>query len=317
MMQAIQVHQFGEPDQLRLEHIPRPEPRHGEVLIRVRAAGVLPMDTYTRRGIMPKKFPYIPGSAFAGVIEKIGEGVTNFHVGQAVCGRATSGAYAEYTATLAEAPPIMPDTPRDQVATLLSLVVEKPQSITFEEAAALSGGATTAWSSLFDDGDLQAGQRVLIHGAAGGVGLFAVQFARWKGARVIATCGTANVAFARSLGADTVVDYTTESFETAARDVDLVLDTVGGETQRRSMKIVRPGGRLVSVYEPPPPSDTIHATMNATFPTNAHLRQIVTLIDAGHVRPVIRQIFPLREAHLAHELSERGHGRGRIVLALN
>src|SRR5581483_5232501 len=211
-MQAIQVHQYGEPEVLKLEQIPRPEPQAGEVLVRVHAAGVLPADCYTRKGsfstILSKSLPYIPGTAFAGVVEAVGPGVTEFEIGQAICGRAPNGTYAEYTTVQTNSPVVAPDTigPRNSAA-IIPLAL-KPESLSFDEAAALSGGATTAWTSLFEDGGLQAGQRALIHAAAGGVGLFAVQFARWKGVHVIGTASTGNVEFVRSLGAETVIDYT-------------------------------------------------------------------------------------------------------------
>jgi NADPH:quinone reductase-like Zn-dependent oxidoreductase len=191
-MQAIRVYQYGGLEQLKFEQVPCPEPRAGEVLVRVYAAGVLPAEWKMRQGFfknMPISFPYIPGSAFAGVVAQVGPGVTAFQQGQAVFGRSNAGAYAEYTTVAVET---------------LAL---KPASLSFDEAATISGGATTAWTALFENGALQAGQRVLIQGAAGGVGLFAVQFARWKGARVIGTASTANVDFVRSLGAETVVDY--------------------------------------------------------------------------------------------------------------
>ncbi len=232
-MRAIHVHAYGGPEALRLEEAPRPEPQAGEVLMRVHAVGVLPVEWKIRQGLFrsfqPVTFPYISGSAFAGVVKSVGAGVTAFAPEQAVFGRSATGAYAEYVTAAVEALALKPDT------------------LSFDEAASISGGATTAWTALFDNARVQAGQRVLIHGAAGGVGSFAVQFARWKGAQVIGTASTANLEFVRSLGAETVIDYTTVPFEQVARDVDVVLDTLGGETLRRSMQVVRPGGVLVSL----------------------------------------------------------------------
>ncbi|MCK6625329.1 MAG: NADP-dependent oxidoreductase [Anaerolineae bacterium] len=313
-MQAIRVHQYGGPEQLKLEEVPRPQPRAGEVLIRVHAAGVLPAEWKMRQGffkdVFPISFPYIPGSAVAGVVEEVGPGVTTFQKGQAVFGRTTNGAYAEYTTTAVEPPALTPQT--------FSLLALKPDALSFDEAATLSGGATIAWTALFEDGALQAGQRVLIHGAAGGVGLYAVQFAKWKGAQVIATASTANVGFVRSLGAETVVDYTVTPFEQAAHEVDLVLDTIGGETLQRSMNLVRPGGTLVSLLEQPSPEKAqkrgIRAMKNAVTPTSDTLQMIARLMIEGQVRAVIGKIFPLHEARQAHELSQTGHGHGRIVL---
>jgi NADPH:quinone reductase-like Zn-dependent oxidoreductase len=308
-IQAIQVHQYGGPEVLKLEEIPCPEPQAGEVLVRVHAAGVLPADCATRRGgFIPKTFPYIPGTAFSGIIEEIGPGVTNFYKGQAVCGRAPNGASTEYTTVIVD---------QQQHATI-SLLAPKPEALSFDEAATLSGGATTAWTSLFEDGKIHAGQRVLIHAAAGGVGLFAVQFARWKGAHVIGTASTNNIDFVRSLGAETVIDYTTTPFEEVVHDVDFVLDTVGGETLIRSANVLKRGGRLVSIMGPVPEElaqrTDIHMMRNEVRPTSEHLQAIVQLIDEGHARPTIQQVFPLSEAAQAHALCETRHGRGRIVL---
>jgi len=310
-MQAIRVHAYGGPEQLKLEQIARPQPQAGELLIRVHAAGVLPADCYVRHGrmarMMPQSFPYTPGTAFAGVIEELGAGVTAFQEGQAVCGRSPQGTYAEYTTVLAHAS-----------APAFSPLALKLATLSFDEAATLSGGATTAWTALFEDGGLQAGQRVLIHAAAGGVGSFAVQFAKWKGAHVIATSSVANLDFVRWLGAETVIDYRATPFEELVHDLDLVLDTVGGAILQRSMQVVKRGGTLVSLLEPPPAQQAqelgIRAIKNAIFPTSAHLEAITQLIDAGHVRPTVRQIFALGEAAQAHQLCETGHGRGRIVL---
>ncbi|HXV44557.1 MAG TPA: NADP-dependent oxidoreductase [Anaerolineae bacterium] len=319
MMQAIRVHQFGGPEQLKLEQIPRPEPQAGELLIRIHAAGVLPADAATRQGFfISKSFPYIPGTAFAGVVEEVGSGVTNFQIGQAICGRAPNGTYAEYTTVLAKAPALTPNAERSRVSAAVIPLAPKPETLSFDEAATLSGGATTAWTALFEDGGLQAGQCILIHGAAGGVGLFAVQFAKWKGAQVIGTSSTANVDFVRSIGAETVIDYITTPFEEVVRDVDFVLDTIGGETLQRSMKIVKRGGTLVSVVAEPSPELAqeygIRAINNVVFPTSEHLRKVAQLIDKGYAKPTIRRTFALHEASQAHELVQTGHGRGRIVL---
>jgi NADPH:quinone reductase-like Zn-dependent oxidoreductase len=314
MMQAIRVHQYGGPEQLKLEQVPRPEPQPGEVLIRVHAAGVLPAEWKARQGLFhalrPASFPYIPGSAVAGIVEEVGQGVTTFKVGQAVFGRSTNGAYAEYTNTAVAPPALLPET--------FSLLARKPEALSFDEAATISGGATIAWTALFEDGALQAGQRVLIHGAAGGVGSYAVQFASWRGARVIATTSKANLNFVAALGAETVIDYASMPFEQSAQEVDLVLDTIGGETLRRSMRIVRRGGTLVSLLEEPSSELAqrygIHAGKNAIPPTSGLLRTIAQLIEQGHVKATIAQTFSLREARQAHEQSQSGHGRGRIVL---
>lgn len=313
-IQAIRVHQYGGPEQLVLEQIPCPEPQAGEALLRVHAAGVLPADWKMRQGFFrdfaPVTFPFVPGSAVAGIVEKIGPGVTTFQEGQAVFGRSTRGAYTGYTIVEVEPPALKPGT--------FSLLALKPEALSFDEAATISGGATTAWQALFADGALQEGQRVLIHGAAGGVGSFAVQFARWKGAHVVGTVSTTNLAFVRSLGAETVIDYTTTPFEQVVHDVDLVLDTIGGETLRRSFEVVKRGGTLVSLLERPArelaQERGIRAMKNAALPTSEHLRAIAQLIEEGQVKPAIARTFPLSQAPQAQELSQSGHGRGRIVL---
>jgi NADPH:quinone reductase-like Zn-dependent oxidoreductase len=303
-MQAILVHNYGGPEQLKLEEVQRPEPQAGEVLIHVHAAGVNPADWKIRQGwmkdIWPMQFPYIPGLDLAGVVEEVGPGVTAFQKGQAVFGQSTKGAYAEYTTASGET---------------LAL---KPKTLNFDEAAAIPAGATTAWQALFDHGELQAGQRVLIQGAAGGVGSFAVQFARWKGAHVIGTTSTAHVDFVRSSGAETVVDYTSTPVEKVVHDVDLVLDTVGEKTLESSVQAVKRGGTLVTIAGQPPEEKVKERGVRATFfsarVSSELLQTFAQLIDEGQVKVAIARVFPLRDARQAHELSESGHGRGRIVL---
>ncbi|MBO0790403.1 MAG: NADP-dependent oxidoreductase [Ktedonobacteraceae bacterium] len=212
-MRAIHVHSYGDADQLKLEEIPQPEPQEGEVLVRVHAAGVNPIDWKIRSGwmksVMPVTLPYVPGNEFAGVIERVDPHVPTLRPGQTVFGQSSGGAYAEYCAAPSRA------------------LAPMPVSLSFDEAAAAPIGATTAWQGLFDAGQLHAGQRVLILGGSGGVGTFAVQFAHRAGAQVIATTSTHNVAFVRSLGADVVIDYTRTHIEDEIHNVDLVFDTVG------------------------------------------------------------------------------------------
>lgn len=306
-MQAIRVHQYGGLEQLKLEHIPCPEPQTDEVLVRIHATGVLPAEWKMRQGffqgVFPIKFPYIPGSAFAGVIEEVGPGVTAFQKGQAVFGRSNDGAYSEYTTARVEN------------------VALKPASLSFDEAATISGGATVAWTALIENAALQSGQQILIHGASGGVGLFAVQFARLKGAEVIATTSTTNSDFVRSLGAEMVIDYTTTPFDQVVHDVDAVLETIGGETLQRSMHVVKRGGILVSLLEQPSQVKAqqlgIRAMKNAAslpFPSSSLLQTIAQLMDEGRIKATIARTFSLQEASQAHEFSQTGHGRGRIVL---
>jgi len=304
-MRAIQIHSYGGPEQLKLEEKPRPEPSAGEVLLRVYAAGVNPIDWKIRQGFMkdfqPVTFPYTPGIEVAGVVEEVGPGVTTFQVGQAVMGQVANGGYTEYVTVPVEA---------------LAL---KPETLSFAEAAAVPVGATTAWRTLFDHGSLTAGQRVLIQGAAGGVGLFAVQLAKWRGAQVIGTASTANLEFVRSLGADMVVDYTTTPVESAVQDVDLVLDGVGGETLSSSLAALRRGGTLISIAGPPSQEQAqahgVRAMMSRGG-ASAPLETFRQLIDEGQLKVTTGKTFRLSEAQQAHEYGQSSHGRGRIVLQI-
>ena len=301
---AIQIHGYGDADQLKLEQIPQPEPQEGEVLVRVYAAGVNPVDWKLRAGWMknfrPSTFPYVPGADLAGVVEKVGRGVTAFQPGQEVFGRSSQGSYTEYG--------IAP-------ANTLAL---KPKSLSFDEAATIPVGATTAWQGLFDHGNLQPGQRVLILGGAGGVGLFAVQFAHWKGAHVISTASTRNVDFVRSLGAEMVVDYTKTHVEDEVRDIDLVFDTVGGATLPTAWPTLKRGGILVSIAGQPDAAKARELGLRtANFSaqvTSELLSTFARLIDEGQIKTFVGATFPLSEADKAQELSQSGHGRGRIVL---
>jgi NADPH:quinone reductase-like Zn-dependent oxidoreductase len=304
-MRAIQFHQYGGPEGLKLEEKPRPEPQAGEVLVRVYAAGVNPIDWKIRQGLMknfqPVTFPYTPGIELAGVIEEVGPDVTAFEHRQAVLGRCASGAYAEYLTV-----------PVDALAL-------KPEILSFAEAATVPVGAATAWRALFDHGGLTAGQRVLIQGAAGGVGVFAVQLAKWKGAQVIGTASTANVEFVRELGADIVVDYTTTLLESAVQEVDLVLDGVGAETLSSSLTTLRRGGTLISLAGLPPQEEAqergVRVIMSRGAPS-VPLQTFTRLIDEGHIKVIAGKTFPLSEVQQAHEYSRSGHGRGRIVLQI-
>src|SRR5690348_16855957 len=281
-MRVIQVYRYGGPEQLKLEEKPRPAPSSGEVLLRVHAAGVNPIDWKIRQGLLkdfrPVSFPYTPGIEMAGVVEDIGPDVTTFQIGQAVFGRSTRGAYAEYLTAPAEA---------------LAL---KPQTLSFAEAATVPVGATTAWRALFDHGGLTSGQRVLIQGAAGGVGVFAVQLAKWKGAEVIGTASTANLEFVRSLGADTVVDYTTTPVERVVQEVGLVLDGVGAQTMSSSLAALRRGGTLISIAAPPPQEEAqargVRAMMSRGA-ASAPLQTLIQLIDENHFTVTPGRTFPL------------------------
>jgi NADPH:quinone reductase-like Zn-dependent oxidoreductase len=306
MMQAVRFHAYGGPEQLILEDVPRPEVQPETVLVRVRAAGVNPVDWKFRRGLlkdyMPLSLPHIPGIDMAGVVDEIGPAVVGFAKGQQVYGRATSGTYAEYA-----------------LAPVTSLA-PKPDLLNFDEAAAVPIGAMTAWRALFEAAGLQKRQRILVHGAAGGVGSFAVQLARWKGARVIGTASAGNLEFVRSLGAQGAIDYQVLHFENMVRDMDVVLDTIGGDVLERSWQTLRPGGILISIAGQPSPDKAqeygVRAMALGRSPIleSELLRQIKEVIEAGYIKVDVPNVFSLSEAALAQAMSETGHGRGRIVL---
>jgi NADPH:quinone reductase-like Zn-dependent oxidoreductase len=301
-MKAIRAHDYGDPDELMFEQTSRPEPKADEVLIRVKAAGVNPADWKYRSGaykqFMPLQFPWIPGLEGSGTIEAAGANVPSFKKGDEVYGIITSG-YAEYA--LAKANEIQP----------------KPAILNFEEAASLPVGALTAWGALIDTAKIEAGQRVLVQGAAGGVGAYVVQLARWKGAHVIGTASTGNVEFARSLGAENVIDYSSTRFETVVHDMDVVIDTVGGDLAERSFQVLRPGGIFVTVAgrlaEDAGKAQEITALSGRRAPGET-LKHISELIEAKQLKPVTGVVFQLADARQAHEMSQTGHGRGRIIL---
>src|SRR6476659_9355549 len=239
-MKAIRIHSYGGLEVLKYEDAPRPQPQAGEVLVRVHAAGVNPIDWKVRQGHMkdfwPHKFPLILGWDVSGTVEEVGPRVSRFKIGDEVYSipdPTRNGAYADY------------------VVVRESELALKPNSLHHIRAAAVPLAALTAWQSLFDTAQLQPGQRVLIHAGSGGVGHVAVQLAKWKGAYVFATASTKNQELLRELGVDEPIDYTKQKFEDVARDVDLVLDLIGGETQERSWSVLKKGGVLLSVVEPP------------------------------------------------------------------
>lgn len=302
-MQAIRVQAYGAVDQLVLENVPLPQPGLGQVRVRLHAAGVNPADWKFRSGsyhqFMPVTFPWTPGLEGAGVVDAVGAEVTTLKPGQAVLGL-INGAYAGYALAAA------------------TDLVAKPDALSFEAAAAIPVGALTAWQAVEDAG-LKAGQRVLVHGGAGGVGLFVVQLARARGAHVIATASAANADFVRSLGAETVIDYIAQAFEDVVRDVDAVIDTVGGEVAERSWPVLKPGGILVTVAAMLSPDEAETRGVRAKTSGRADpaaLAEIVALVQAGKLRPTVGPVFPLAQAADAHTLSETGHGRGRILLKI-
>ncbi len=314
-MKAVRIHQYGGPEVLKYEDAPRPQPREGDVLVRVHAAGVNPVDWKARQGHLQKMISYplpmIPGWDLSGTVESLGPAASGLAVGDEVYGRpdiARDGAYAEYIVVRA------------------GELAKKPRSIDHVHAAAVPLAALTAWQALFEAPEpyssigLAQGQTVLVHAAAGGVGSFAVQLAKWRGATVIATGSAQNESFLRELGADQFVDYTRQRFEDVVHGVDAVFDTVGGETQSRSWHVLKPGGVLVSILSRPSEADAKAHAARAAYvfvqPDAAQLGEIARLIDAKVVKPILAEVLPLAQARQAHELSQTGHVRGKIVLTV-
>lgn len=306
-MKAVRIHEYGGPDVLELEDAPTPDPAADDVLVKVYATSVNPVDWKIREGMRKDKFPadlpLIPGWDVSGVIEKVGDNVRQFKQGDEVYGRpdpTKNGAYAEYIAVKA-----------DQLGL-------KPKSIDHINAAAVPLAGLTAWQGLFDHGHLQKGQKVLIHAASGGVGTFAIQFAKWKGAYVIGTASSDNLSFIKQVGADEAIDYKNEKFEDRVSDADLVFDTIGGETQERSIQVLKNGGRLITTLKPEfvDEAKEKHITLEGytaqSYPDQ--LEQIAGLIDEGIVHPVISMVLNLDEVRKAQEISEQGHVRGKIVI---
>ncbi|CAF0695030.1 NADP-dependent oxidoreductase [Candidatus Methylacidithermus pantelleriae] len=305
-MKAVRIHSFGGPEVLQYEEAPLPVLQEGDLLVKVHAAGVNPVDWKVREGRLQArlnhKLPLILGWDFSGVVVQQGPGTSRFAWGDEVFARPDirrDGSYAEY------------------IAVREVEVARKPRSLDHIRSAVIPLAALTAWQSLFDAAKLEPGQTVLVHAAAGGVGHFAVQLAKIWGAQVIATASARNHDFVYELGADEVVDYTQVPFEERIKDVDVVFDTVGGETQERSWKVLRPGGILVSILSPPQaPSDTRRLRGAYVFvePNAEELAQIAELVDQGKLRPYVSQVFGLSEARKAHELSQTGHVRGKLAL---
>ena len=306
-MRAVRMHEYGSPDVLREETVPIPTIGDDDALVRVHAAGVNAIDWKIRYGYVRMWFnhtlPLIPGWDVSGVVEAVGPAVATLRAGDEVYGRADiirDGAYAEY------------------IAMRGADLALKPRTVDYIEAAAVPQVALAAWQA-FDAANLSAGQTVLIHGAAGGVGSFAVQLAKWRGARVLGTTSTRNLGFVQELGAEPI-DYTAIPFEQVARDVDVVLDTVGGDTLNRSWSTLKPGGILVSLVESPSESAAaehgVRSALVGAYPRADILAEVAGLIDAGTLRPVVGHILPLSEARQAHIMSESLHTRGKIVLQI-
>ena len=304
---ACRVHAFGSPSNIVLEEVDLPQPGIGEILVRVKAAGVGPWDGWIRSGksVLPQPLPLTLGSDLSGVVEAVGPEVTAFTVGDEVYGVTNPrfiGSYAEHAIVSAD------------------MVARKPASLDHIDAASVPVIAVTAYQALYREADLKAGQSVLIHGAAGNVGAYAVQLAHQAGARVIATASASDAAYVRNLGADVVVDYRAERFEDVAGEIDIVVDLVGGDAQARSFAVLRREGVLASAVSAPDPALAAERGVKAGFflvgVNTADLTRLGDLLDAGKLRTNVGTILPLAGARRAHEMLEgtRSRPRGKIVL---
>jgi len=303
-MKAGRIHHFGPPNAIVIDEIPCPTPEEGELVVRVAAAGVGPWDALIREGksVVHLPFPIILGSDLAGIVDSVGAGVIQFKPGDEVFGvtnKQFCGAYAEYAAASAQ------------------MVAAKPRSLSFVEAASVPVVAVTTYQMLFDYAQLKAGQAVLIHGAAGNVGAYAVQLAKQAELHVFATAGSADLDYVRGLGAEVVVNYKTENFEDAVPLVDAVLDTVGGETQHRSFRVLKPDGILVSSVSPPPQTAGFRSAFFLVDVTETRLDALARLFDKRRLTAEVGTVLPLKEAWRAHEmLAGAPHKRGKIVLTM-
>ena len=332
-MQALQLQRYGGLDHVAFADLPRPVPGPGELLVRVHAVGLNPIDTLIPRGdfkpILKLRLPATVGSDLAGVVAEVGSGVTRFKVGDAVYASifdTPHGSLAEFA--------VVPE----QAAAL------KPASLDFVQAASIPMVGLTAWQAIHERMQLRPGQKVFIPAGSGGIGTFAIQLARHLGARVGTTTSTANVALVRSLGADEVVDYTQQPFEDVLRDYDAVLGTVRGDGLEKALRIVKPGSRVVSLVGPPDAAFArargMHFMLTLVFgllsrkiiglarrrgasyafhfvrPDGGQLAQIGALLEAGAIRPVIDRVFPFLEAKQALAYLAQGRARGKVVVQL-
>ena len=306
-MKAVRIRAYGDPTALVYEDAPDPQPAPDDVLIRVVASSVNPVDWKIRQGhlrqMLSYSMPMIPGWDVSGVAQAIGKGVTRFEVGDSVFSRpdiTRDGTYAEFIAVRA------------------AEVAHKPATISHVDAATLPLAGITAWEALIDVAKVAAGQRVLIHAAAGGVGSLAVQLAKSRGAYVIGTASKGNRALVESLGADEFIDYRAERLDSATRNIDVVFDTIGGATQEASWAVMAPGGILVSVVSEPPKQRAASMGLRSAFifiqPNAPALTQLAQLVDAGKLRSVVGAEFALKDIRQAHALSETGHAVGKIAL---
>ncbi len=304
MMKAVRIHNYGGIEALRYEEVPVPTIAADEILIKVHVAGINPVDWKIREGYFQHPLPLILGWDLSGEVAEVGTEITQYKKGDAVFAYSSlmrNGADAEYSVVKANE------------------VAHKPQSLDHIHAAVVPLAALTAWQALFDHGKLNAGQRILIHAAAGGVGHYAVQLAKWKGAYVIGTASNKNKQFLLDLGIDEVIDYTNTDFAQVVKNVDIVLDTIGGETQKKSCAILNKNGIIVSIVD----RDNLEKNA-ATFgvrhqafvvePNATELAQIAKLIDQGKIKSHVAATFSLQDVAKAHELVQSHHVQGKVAL---
>lgn len=308
-VRKVRIHGFGGPDVLRVDEAEQSMADALQVLVSVKAAGINPVDFKIRNGQYPAvkedRLPYTLGRDVSGIVEQCGAQATQFQIGDAVLGLVGigGGGYAE-KAVLEQ-----------------NALARKPGSIDHVHAGAIPLAGLTAWQGLFRRGQLKQGQSVLIHGGAGGVGHFAIQFAKAKGARVLTTVATRDIEFARGLGADVVIDYQTQRFEDQARDLDMVFDLIDGETRERSWKLLKRGGVLVSTLTEPSQEKAkeygVRALRYTAEANGVELAEIVDLVAAGKVKPSVQNTFRLEQAAQALAVVERGGSVGKVVLSLD
>ncbi len=302
-MKSIRIHSYGDSGEMKVEESARPQIGDGEVLVKVLAAGVNPVDWKIREGymkqFMPKSFPFTLGQDLAGVVAEVGKNAGQFKTGDEGFGFG-SGSYAEHAAARA------------------SDISLKPKAVDFATAASIPTAGLTSWQALIDVAHVSPGQTALIHGAAGGVGSFAVQIAKWKGARVVATASADDAAYLKSLGVEQVIDYRKERFEDRAGNPDAVLDLIGGETLDRSYRAVKKGGIIVSTVGQPDQAKAREAGIRATHivrkSDGSELAQLAQLVDQGILKPRVDRVLPMADAKRAHDLNQSGQSHGKIVL---
>lgn len=302
-MKAIQIHKYGHVDQMALERVPRPKAGKGQILVKIHDAGVNPVDWKIREGYMreyrPASFPYTMGQDFSGEVVEVGQGVTGFSTGDNVFGFSL-GSYAEYAIA-------SPDG-----------LAHMPKSVDFVTAAAIPTAGLTAWQIVMDVAKVAKNQVVLIHGAGGGVGSFAVQFAKRAGARLITTASREDFSYLQGLGVEQTIDYGSERFENQVKEVDIVIDLVGGDTLKRSYRTVKKNGLVVTTVGPVDETEAkkygVRSVQFIMKRASDELEQIARLVDSGFVKPRISKVMPLSEAKAAEDLCQLGHPHGKLIL---